>query len=179
MQAFWKRSIKLPGIDTGPANSSKRMLVYFDPNCPVCARQWKVLQPYLDQVRIHWIPVAYIDTTSAPKAAAILAAKDPGQALSNNERDYDFKTQQGGLTPSDMAPDWALRKVKANTREMMRAGGLAATPTLVFELYPGKRYFRMEGLVDAASMKVAVAELGHTMDPWKHPKSVSDGNDGR
>lgn len=47
MKDFWDQSIVLPGIDTGPADSSKRMLFFFDPNCPGCARQWQVLKPYM------------------------------------------------------------------------------------------------------------------------------------
>ena len=71
MAAFWERASALPGIDTGPADAHKRMVVYFDPHCPVCARQWAVLRPYMDEVRIHWVPVAYIDASSARVAAAM------------------------------------------------------------------------------------------------------------
>lgn len=53
MRTFWKRSMNLPGIDTGPVNSTRYLLVYFDPNCPICAHEWKVLQPYINSVRIH------------------------------------------------------------------------------------------------------------------------------
>jgi len=167
MAAFWKRSMKLRGIHTGPADSSKHMLVYFDPNCPTCAKQWEVLRPYMGQVRIQWIPIAYMSKTSLRRAAAILAASDPARALAENEQDYDVDGKVGGYAIPQDVPDWAIAAVRANTEQAMRTKDSPGTPTLGFELYNGKRYFRMFGMVDARSMAVAVEQLGDTMDPWK------------
>lgn len=169
MEAFWTRSTRLRGIYTGPADSGKHMVVYFDPNCPICVRQWDILQPYMDQVRIQWIPIAYMSKTSLRRAAAILASSDPAQALADNERNYDAENGVGGYVIPPKLPNWALQAVKANTGQAMRTKDSPGTPTLGFELYNGKRYFRMFGMVDARSMAVAVDELGNTMDPWKHP----------
>lgn len=46
---FSSRVMALPGIDTGPINSIKHLLVIFDPNCAMCARQWQTLKPYLNE----------------------------------------------------------------------------------------------------------------------------------
>lgn len=169
MEAFWRRSTELRGIYTGPADSGKHMLVYFDPNCPACARQWHVLQPYMDQVRIQWIPIAYMSKTSLRRAAAILASSAPAEALAENERNYNADKKVGGHAIPATVPEWALEAVKTNTEQAMRTKDSPGTPTLGFELYNGKRYFRMFGMVDSRSMAVAVDELGDTMDPWKHP----------
>ncbi|ACX97109.1 hypothetical protein [Halothiobacillus neapolitanus] len=165
MQSFWERSMKLPGIDTGPADSPKHMLVYFDPNCPVCAQQWEQLIPYLDSVRIHWIPIAYFDKDSLSRAAALLTAAHPAQALLQNERAYDQKSHKGGYPIPSHIPSWALRAVQSNTREAERILGQIATPTLGFELEPGKKYYRFTGLMDATSIRTAVHELGHAPEP--------------
>lgn len=170
MQDFWKRSMALSGIETGPAHASKRMVVYFDANCPVCARQWKILRPYLGTVRIHWVPIAYMGDSSRQRAAAILAAADPAGALADNENGFDFATDKGGYPLSADVPDWALRIVDANTSSAVRKQYVPGTPTLGFELYPEQRYFRLFGLLDESSSRVAVAELGNTMDPWHHPR---------
>lgn len=164
MQRFWERSMKLPGIDTGPANSPKHMLVYFDPNCPVCAQQWEQLIPYLDSVRIHWIPIAYFDKDSLSRAAALLAAAHPAQALLQNERAYDQKSHKGGYPIPSHIPSWALRAVQSNTREAERILGQIATPTLGFELEPGKKYYRFTGLMDATSIQTAIQALGRSPD---------------
>lgn len=166
MAAFWERASALPGIDTGPADAHKRMVVYFDPHCPVCARQWAVLRPYMDEVRIHWVPVAYIDASSARVAAAILSAPDPAAALAANEQAFDFGAGKGGYQPDREPPASAIEQVKQNTRSATRSGDMSGTPTLGFELIRGKRHYRMVGLLDADAARVAVGDLGNTWDPW-------------
>ena len=166
MAAFWERASALPGIDTGPADAHKRMVVYFDPHCPVCARQWAVLRPYMDEVRIHWVPVAYIDASSARVAAAILSAPDPAAALAANEQAFDFGAGKGGYQPDHQPPASAIEQVKQNTRSATRSGDMSGTPTLGFELIRGKRHYRMVGLLDADAARVAVDDLGNTWDPW-------------
>ena len=166
MAAFWERATALPGIDTGPVDAQKRMVVYFDPHCPVCARQWAVLRPYMDEVRIHWVPVAYIDASSARVAAAILSAPDPAEALAANEQGFDFVAGKGGYRPDRQPPDSAIERVKHNTRSATKSGDMKGTPTLGFELMRGKRHYRMVGLLDANAARVAVGDLGNTLDPW-------------
>lgn len=166
MAAFWERASALPGIDTGPANAQKRMVVYFDPHCPVCARQWAVLRPYMDEVRIHWVPVAYIDASSARMAAALLSAPDPAAALASNEQAFDFDAGKGGYLPEREPTESAIEQVKQNTRRAMKSGDLSGTPTLGFELIRDQRYYRMVGLLDAEAARVAVGDLGNTWDPW-------------
>jgi hypothetical protein len=173
MKTFWDRSIALPGIETGSVDAGKRMLVYFDPNCPVCARQWRILQPYLDTVRIRWIPIAYLGESSKRRAAAILAAPDPVKALAQNESAYDARRHLGGYVPPTSVPDWALRAVEANTRQAMYTGDVTGTPTLGFELYKGERYFRLFGLLDERAAAIAVQELGNTRDPWIRARELA------
>lgn len=178
MESFWKRSMTLPGIDTGPAGAKKRMLIYFDPDCPVCAQQWKVLEPYLTTVRIRWVPIAYLSKSGKQRAAALLAAPDPAQALAQNESRYDERLQLGGYAVPATVPDWALRAVESNTRQAMQGGKVAGTPTLVFELYRGKRYYRMLGLLDEKAAAIAVRQLGDTMDPWTRTKELTGASAG-
>lgn len=166
MAAFWERASTLPGIDTGPANAQKRMVVYFDPHCPVCAQQWAALRPYMDEVRIHWVPVAYIDASSARVAAAILSAPDPAAALAINEQAFDFSAGTGGYLPEREPPTSAIERVQRNTRSAMKAGDLTGTPTLGFELMRGQRYYRMVGLLEGEAARVAIEALGVTWDPW-------------
>ena len=171
MQAFWNRAMALPGIDTGPVDASKRMVVYFDPHCPVCAKQWQVLRPYLQQVRIHWVPVAYMDASSARVAAAMLDATDPVAALTTNEQNFDSKANKGGYQPSAAPSAARVAQVERNTRLARQAGDLMGTPTLGFELLRGQRYYRMTGLLESDAARIAVADLGTTADPWVKRRS--------
>lgn len=166
MAAFWQRALALPGIDTGPVDAKKRMAIYFDPHCPVCARQWTILRPYMDKVRIHWIPVAYIDTSSARVAAAILSAPDPVAALTANEENFDARNNKGGYLVQTEPTEQMIEQVRQNTRTAIKAKDLQGTPTLGFELVRGERYYRMTGMLDADAMRTAVSDLGNTPDPW-------------
>lgn len=169
MADFWARAMALPGIDTGPAASGKRMVIYFDPHCPACAQQWAALRPYLDQVRIHWVPVAYMDDTSAKHAAAMLAEKNPAEALASNEQAFDFSSNKGGYRPQTEPSAAAIAQITRNTQLARKAGDLMGTPTLGFELMRDQRYYKMTGVLEAEALRIAVSDLGNTMDPWaKH-----------
>ncbi|MBN8745708.1 MAG: hypothetical protein J0I24_15650 [Thiomonas arsenitoxydans] len=149
LKQFWGESMQLPGIDTGPANSDKRMLVYFDPNCPMCARQWRILKPYLNTLRIHWIPFAYFNASSVRMAAGLLAAKDPSAAFDFNENHYNFQTQTGGFLAPQNVPAWAISEVKSITTNPFVKQNIQATPTIGLELEQGQRYYVILGVIDA------------------------------
>jgi hypothetical protein len=42
LQAVWTESWQRPGILTGSAQAKRRIVVFFDPNCPYCAHLWGV-----------------------------------------------------------------------------------------------------------------------------------------
>lgn len=160
LKQFWVESMALPGIDAGPASSDKRMLIYFDPNCPMCARQWQLLKPYLHTVRIHWIPFAYFNASSLRMSAGILAAKDPAAALAFNEDHYNFQTQTGGfLAPQDV-PAWATEKVESIIDDPFVKQNIQATPTIGLALEGGRRYFAVLGVIDAPRLARIVQMLG-------------------
>lgn len=172
MQAFWNAASALPGFDTGPATATKRMVVMFDPDCPACAMQYRALEPYLDRIRIHWVPVGYLRPDSARKAAGILSAKDPAAALAANELHYDFRNERGGALVSASVPAQALAEVKANTASATFNQPVAATPMLGLELYPGKRYWRHPGAMGPEAMQLVYEELGNTLDPYARTQAI-------
>lgn len=172
MQRFWDEAIRLPGIDTGPSGSRKRMIVMFDPNCPACAMQWQVLKPYLGVIRIHWVPVGYLRPDSVRKAAAILSAPDPVEALTRNEDHYDFQRESGGYLMPDSVPAAAIAAVKANTASDAFNHPIAATPTLGFEFDKGHRYWRQAGMIAASAMPMVLAELGDNPDPYARTQEL-------
>lgn len=172
MQRFWDGAIKLPGIDTGPADSSKRMIVMFDPNCPACARQWQVLKPFLDTIRIHWVPVGYLRPDSTRKAAAILSAANPVEALTWNEDHYDFAHESGGLLVPMAVPAIAIAAVKTNTASDAFNQPIAATPIVGFEFDKGHRYWRKAGMVTAEQMPMVLTELGNNPDPYARTREL-------
>lgn len=159
---FYTRLMALPGINTGPINSTKHLLVIFDPNCPMCARQWQTLKPYLNEVRIHWVPIAHMSNTSEKLGAALLAAKNPSAALFENESNFDYGKTQGGYPLPAEVPQWAIKALAANTQSQVMKDYLWGTPTLGFELENGQRYYGFTGLIEAKDIGSIIANLGHT-----------------
>ncbi|MGH8307844.1 MAG: thioredoxin fold domain-containing protein [Gammaproteobacteria bacterium] len=113
---------------TGP-----RITVFFDPNCIYCHRLYLDLAPQVaaGKVRVRYVIVGVLKESSLPRAASILAAKHPVQALNLDEADFDVKTEEGGY-PVASALDPALKRgVEANNRLFSRAG-FDGTPTILY-----------------------------------------------
>lgn len=161
VRRLWDSAMAMPGIDTGPATSAKRMVIFFDPNCPMCARQWRFLEPYLGQLRIHWVPIAYFHPSSLNLAAAILAAKDPAHALAFNEEHYIHKTETGGYLAPLNVPGWAIQKVDANNGNPIREQHVEATPTLLFQRVGDRRDVWHIGVLDPANLKRLLPLFAH------------------
>lgn len=61
--------------------------MFTDPNCPFCHKFWKQARPWIDsgKVQIRHILVGVLTQSSPGKAAAILQADEPAQALHDHE----------------------------------------------------------------------------------------------
>jgi len=116
----------------GAVTSKNVIYVFFDPNCVYCHFAWKALQSYVKAgLQVRWVPVGFLKPTSAPRAAAILEAKAPMQALELNEERFVSATEDGGIIPiSTMKPE-TLRTLTAN-RTLMDAFGSNGTPAIVW-----------------------------------------------
>lgn len=141
---FYTRLIALPGIDTGSVYCDRHMVVLFDPDCPACSEQWRILQPYFTQARIHWVPIGTTET-SIQRGAALLAAINPSAALFANFDEFDTSGQTGGYPIGD-PPQWAVEDVKANTQSAVVREYIWGTPTSGIELAPD-RYFGFTGVM--------------------------------
>lgn len=164
MAAFWERASALRG-STPALRMHTSMVVYFDPHCPVCAQQWAVLRPYMDEVRIHWVPVAYIDATSARVAAAMR----PRRTRSPRWPPMSRASTSPPARRLSARPGAARVRHRAGEEDhAQRDGGRRSGrhPDPGFELIQGKRHYKMAGLLDAEAARVAVGDLGNTWDPW-------------
>ncbi len=63
---------------------------FVDPSCPYCHALYENWQPFIKQgkVTVRFILVAFIEPSSAPKAAAILQSKNTQQALAHYEQNF-------------------------------------------------------------------------------------------
>jgi thiol:disulfide interchange protein DsbG len=102
------------GFAVGAGMMSTRVLyVFFDPQCPHCGRLWETTKPLLGQIRVVWMPVAFMTAKSAPQGAAILSAENPATTMDAHEALLS-QNRSGMVAPEN--PDPALlAKIKSNT----------------------------------------------------------------
>jgi len=150
----------------GAATSKNVIYVFFDPNCVYCHFAWKALQPYVKAgLQVRWVPVGFLKPTSAPRAAAILEAKVPMQALEFNEERFVSATEDGGIIPvSTMKPE-TLRTLTAN-RTLMDAFGSNGTPAIVWR--------DSHGVVQAKSGMPPLSELSAMTGLPEQPETDRD-----
>lgn len=123
-------------IAVGAAHPRRIVYVFLDPNCPFCRDFWQTAQGFYGKgLQVRYVLVAILGGTSAGKAAAILTAKDPRQALDENER--GFRHHSGAIKPLAKIPD-ALQKEISDNTNLMQHFGLDGTPGIVWKTETGK-----------------------------------------
>ena len=141
----WSKLESSHWIEDGKKDAPRTVYVFTDPNCPYCNKFWADARPWVDsgKVVLRHVMVGILAPTSAGKAAALLAAKDPAAALSAYERGHMEQNGKSiasgrvrpladaGLKPLEDIPADIERKLTANHR-LMASLGLQATPAMVW-----------------------------------------------
>lgn len=117
------------GFSTGPIMSSHTAYVFFDTTCPHCAHLWQNAQAVSGQLKIVWIPVAFLRPQSLSQGATILSAADPIAAM--NENEASVANHGNGITASASLDDEVVAKVKANT-SMFKQLNSDSVPLIVY-----------------------------------------------
>lgn len=141
----WSRLESSHWIEDGRKDAPRTVYVFTDPNCPYCNKFWADARPWVDsgKVVLRHVMVGMLTPTSAGKAAALLAAKDPAAALTAYERGHMEQNGKSiasgrarplgdaGLKPLEDIPADIESKLAANHR-LMASLGLQATPAMVW-----------------------------------------------
>ena len=144
-EGAWSKLESSHWIEDGKKDAPRTVYVFTDPNCPYCNKFWADARPWVDsgKVVLRHVMVGILTPTSAGKAAALLAAKDPAAALSAYERGHMEQNGKSiasgrvrpladaGLKPLEDIPADIERKLTANHR-LMASLGLQATPAMVW-----------------------------------------------
>ncbi|WP_111748571.1 thiol:disulfide interchange protein DsbG [Salinisphaera orenii] len=109
-----------------------RLYVFADPNCIYCHRFYSRVEPlvHAGKLRLTTILVGVIKPSSRGRAAAILAADHPAEALQANETHFDTQHEAGGIEPATPS-DTIATALKAHRRAMAKVGG-NGTPTVLY-----------------------------------------------
>jgi len=127
-QALWSELEKTEWIALGAEDPERVVYAFTDPNCPYCHLLWQASKPYYDEgLQVRHILVGYLKPSSPAKAAAIMEADNPSEAL----REHEESHASGGIEPADSPSDEAQETLAAN-RSLMGRLGLRGTPGLIF-----------------------------------------------
>ena len=140
--------------------SAHVIYVFFDPNCPYCHKVFEMLRPQVQrgEVELRWVVVGKLMATSTGKAAAMLEAKDPTEALYRNERGFSQETGSfGGIEEEPLPREDTLRKLQANM-DLLKRTGFDAVPALLYRTRDGKVEL-IRGAPPAAFLDKLVKEL--------------------
>lgn len=107
--------------------------VFFDPNCIYCHQLYGALAPEIaaGHLRVRFVIVGTFKASSTPRAASLLAAADPVQALALNESQYDTAKEEGGFPIATTIPAPLTAAVQANSTLFGKAG-FNGTPVILY-----------------------------------------------
>lgn len=125
----WAKMEKSHWIADGKADAPRVVYLFSDPNCPYCNMFWEQARPWVNagKVQLRHIMVGIIREDSPGKSAALLAAKDPQQAL----QDHEKAGKGSSLKPLTKIPADVQAKLDANMA-LMDELELSATPAIFY-----------------------------------------------
>ncbi|TDF77387.1 thiol:disulfide interchange protein DsbG [Pseudomonas sp. H9] len=125
----WAKMEKTAWIADGKADAPRVVYLFSDPNCPYCNMFWQQARPWVEsgKVQLRHIMVGIIREDSPGKSAALLASKDPVQALMKHESAGKAST----LKALDKIPEAVQAKLDSNLA-LMEELGLSATPAIFY-----------------------------------------------
>ncbi|WP_116810112.1 thiol:disulfide interchange protein DsbG [Steroidobacter cummioxidans] len=128
-QRMWEQLERSQWVIDGNASAPRVVYVFTDPNCTYCHRFWEASRRWVQsgKVQLRHILVGVIRADSANKAAAILTAKSPSEALTRNEQ----RQAEGGIEGVKTVSAEVQAKLDANER-LMHQLGIQGTPGILF-----------------------------------------------
>jgi thiol:disulfide interchange protein DsbG len=137
------------GIDGNPGlpANAKKVVVFFDMQCPHCGSQWKAVQEAQSQNRFIWVPVAALNRASLAQGATLLASGTPVQLM--NEHEASLSAGRGGVTADAGALSRYQGAIRANT-EYFSTFNVNSVPYSVTEDKAGQLISRSGALTGEA-----------------------------
>lgn len=148
LEDSWKKLEQSTWVQDGDPKAPKTVYAFTDPNCPYCNKFWHAARPWVDsgKVQLRHVMVGVIRQDSPAKAASILNASSPGDALKQNELTF----KDGGIQPASTVTDEIAGKLN-NNAELMTALGFGGTPAIVYRKSDGT-IASMAGLPESAAL---------------------------
>lgn len=140
-------------ITQGEDSAPHKLWIVVDPNCTYCHKIYEDLQPSISsgQVQARWVVVGFLKPSSAPKATAILTAKDPLAALQTNEATFNNDTEEGGIQPEQQPHSETNQQLETNMAFAKQLSRLA-TPTIIYRNTAGVAQMMQGSPKDATAL---------------------------
>jgi len=144
----------------GSNSAPHKLWVVADPNCIACHMAYEALQPKIKsgQVQVRWILVAFRKPSSAGKAYAIWATKDPVKSMMINEQLFNVSTEEGGIQPL-INPTAEMKSDLKENMVFMLHNEIAETPTFFYKTKTGETRV-MGGLPRPQQFDKLIADIG-------------------
>lgn len=128
----WETLEESHWIRDGDPEAERILYTFTDPNCPYCARFHEQSRPWVEagRVQLRHIMVGILKSDSPAKAAALLGAEDPGEALQAHQADE--RVAEATAQPREIE-----ERVRANNQRF-ESLGLMATPTTYYRRDDGR-----------------------------------------
>lgn len=137
----WDELAHTKWIADGRDDAPRKVYVFMDANCGYCTKFWAEVRPWVDsgKVQLRYVMVAVIAPTSARKAAAVMADRDPAKRLARYEqaRATGLDTQDAVLEPAQGIPPAVGLQLERH-EGLMVALGLRGTPGIVYRGLDGR-----------------------------------------
>ena len=123
------KTLIVEGREGAPA-----LYAFADPNCIYCHKLWEETRDWVAQgkVQIRWAMVAFLKSSSAGRAAAIMAAKDRVKANNEDQEKFNPHKEEGGIPELKPIPK-ALQDALKRHDDMMSELQFRGTPGLIFQ----------------------------------------------
>ncbi|WP_454686429.1 thiol:disulfide interchange protein DsbG [Agrobacterium leguminum] len=130
----WNQLSQSTWVQDGKADAPRIVYTFTDPNCPYCNKFWQAARPWINsgKVQLRHIMVGVIRQDSPAKAAAILEARSPSEALKENE----LKHKDGGIAPLQSVKEQTTASLDHNAN-LMTELGFGGTPAIIFKKADG------------------------------------------
>lgn len=128
---LWEQFDDQHWVRDGEADAPRVVYTFSDPNCPYCRKFWQDAQPWVEngEVQIRHLMVGVLKADSPDKAAALLNADAPAEAIAEHYR--------SGTMPRSEISEQSEQWVSDNT-QLMSESQLYATPVTFYQDAEGK-----------------------------------------
>ncbi len=154
-------------IYQGKKNAKHLITVLIDPNSPLFPLEYQHLISYVDNgdLAVRWILVSYLKPFGDKRAAAILQAQNQVNALTYNEKQYNYDSQTGGIKPAAHVTR-KTQKILEDNWNFMQKYKFSGTPVIFMQTKANQTYVMTGFLMDEM--------LEQVIDSLKSPKEVQD-----